>query len=218
MSNSFYPDCSKEIILIEFTTSEAAQEVAYALRGYWLDHMVILTDLTDSINSDVGNYLDHAALKLLAEQCNSTYKIRFFRPLKLTNTTRIINPYPQTINQENLVSSEQLEEEQNEPDDAQNRINLEPPNKALTTEPTEPDASKTETFPMKAMTSDLTNPELPNILPETELELAKNKQHNLVVNFLFTITEPKFILGTALLAVVTGGVIAAHVVQSRSLV
>jgi hypothetical protein len=53
--------------------------------------------------------------------------------------------------------------------------------------------------------------------PIQELEAAENKQPNLIVNLLFTIIEPNFIRCTALLAVVTGGVIAAHVVPNDHL-
>ncbi|GFE69023.1 hypothetical protein [Chroococcus sp. FPU101] len=53
--------------------------------------------------------------------------------------------------------------------------------------------------------------------PNQELELAENKQPNLMVNFLFTITEPNFIYGMTLLAVVAGGFIAANVVPKDHL-
>lgn len=93
MQNTFVLDYRQKIYLIKFSTPKAAQEVAYALRGFWCETMVILTESIILNNSSIPE-VDHVALQLLASQMDSTYEVISFCALKLTNIMPIVSTIP----------------------------------------------------------------------------------------------------------------------------
>ncbi len=81
MTNSvFSQEDNLKIVLIEVTSSEVALDVAYALRGYCVDNLVVLTS---------ANEFDYAALEFICQQQNANFRVKVCHRVKLANLEKI---------------------------------------------------------------------------------------------------------------------------------